>query len=142
MALYGNQINFIEHNNVCRTDLIDNQRFVRWLLIDVLSVNDSNNAVEAEQRTQFRKQKGIGNRPRIAHATGFDHHIFGWLRTFEELKGRPQQIIADRTADTTIGQRNGITLHINDKLRIDIDRAEIIDQHRSSPTKIGTQNPI
>ena len=48
----------------------------------------------------------------------------------------------DRAANATVGQTDDIAFHANDEFGIDVDRAEVVDQHRHAQAVVAVENAI
>ena len=75
-------------------------------------------------------QKCLRHLDRVGHAAGLDDHVFRRVVALNQAKHGVEQVIADGAADATIAQVDCLALHADDQLGVDVDRAEVIDQHR------------
>ena len=74
----------------------------------------------------------IRNPTRIGDPAGFDHQHVRARLAVEHIAQCHEQIATDAATDAAIGQRNRILILRFKQIRIDIDRSEIIDQHREA----------
>ena len=79
---------------------------------------------------------GIGN------AAGLDDDIFGLGIASQQRRQRAQQIAFERATDAAIGEADHAVAGACDQLRIDIDRAEIVDDCGDPPPLGVGQQPV
>jgi hypothetical protein len=93
-----------------------------------LGVGNDDHAIEPEAR-QVRVLCG-GHR--IRHATGFDDHPLRWLRAIEDAQHRLHQATCQRAADASVGKTDRVAIGSFDQVGIDLQCAEVVDQHRNA----------
>src|SRR6185312_5900429 len=75
-------------------------------------------------------------------ARGFDDDMVEPVRLREQLEQGLDQRIADRAAQAPVGERDRVAAVGCDQLAVDVERAEIIDQHCESPPRRTGQQPV
>src|SRR5262249_26242019 len=68
------------------------------------------------------------------HTRGFDNDVIEPVRPLEQCKQRRHQRIADAAAETTVRERNRVATVPSNQSAVDVERAEIVDQHAEPST--------
>ncbi|MGY4301953.1 hypothetical protein ACVWXN_010048 [Bradyrhizobium sp. i1.4.4] len=70
----------------------------------------------------------------IGDAAGLDDDIFGLRIAPKQRRERAQEIAFERAADAAIGEADHAVARTRDQLRVNVDRAEIVDDCRDTPS--------
>jgi len=106
---------------------------------DRLGVDQDDDGIEAASRPAFaipRDCRWVGN------ATGLDDDLVGSRLECKHLIQTLAQRIGNGTADTAVGQADRLAVVTLDQLDVDIDRAEVVDQHRQPAAMISGEQGI
>ncbi|KEH10251.1 hypothetical protein GY14_07185 [Delftia tsuruhatensis] len=86
-------------------------------------------------------QAQLGDAPGVGDAAGLDHHGVEALALLQHADQGHGQVIADLAAHAAIGQRDGVAAVVLDQACIDVERAEVVDQH-GQPLAIRMAQPV
>ena len=99
------------------------------------------NLMRSRMDVVHERQRNAG---RVGDAAGLEQDVFGLLGTSHQLGHRSGQIVADVAADTAVGEIDDvpIVLDSDDELGVDVDRTEVVHQHRDPKAVIAGQDAV
>ena len=135
------QVDLVDHDQVGRLQLapqrIGQQRVGR-LFEHRRRVDQHDDAVERQPRIG---EPHLRDPPRIRDPARLDHDRIERDRRRQHPDQRVGQVVADRAARAPVGQRDRVAVVGRDQLGVDVQRSEIVDQHReASPPRLA-QHP-
>jgi hypothetical protein len=94
---------------------------------------------DAAQDEAWLHQGDLRDGARIADAARLDDDVVEGLGLREDAHQRVEEAVGEAAADAAIGQPQGLAVMVPDQARIDVDRPEIVDQHRVAALRAGEQ---
>ncbi|MNI04790.1 hypothetical protein D3C73_577230 [compost metagenome] len=136
------QIDFIQQQQIGERNLTQLEFHLLGGFEHLSGIDDTGDAVQTNTLAQGGVGEGDRDACRVGNTAGFEDHIFGLLRAHQYLLDRLQQVVAHRTAHATIGQADHVTVNADDQFSIDVQRAEVVDQHGNTQAMVFAQQTI
>jgi len=123
----GDEIGFVENDDVGEGDLLFDLRGVVEVLDDVFGVDDRDNTVDAVGGFDFVVgEEGLGDGAGVGEAGGFDQDAIEPVLAFHEAAEHANEIAAHAAADATVVHLEEFFVALDDELIVDADFAEFV----------------
>ena len=145
-VLRTDEIDLVEHNQIRKADLAQLEQ-VDPLVVpigeDPLGIDDAGDAVETQQpfvpRDPETSSRCLPDRPHRWLPGSRSRWCIG---AFEEFFERPDQVVTDLAAHATVGEIDRVLFDAFHELGVDIDRAEVVDQHTDPQSVLSVENAV
>ena len=127
--VFIDQIGFVEKEDVSIHHLGATHFAFQDLIIEVFSVDQGDDRIEARLVAQLTTQKGHGDWQGVGQAGGLHHQIIHWLWTLQDSINRVQQLAIDGAADASVAQLHHVLPGADHQVVVNADFAEFIHQN-------------
>ena len=139
------KVHLVQDQHVRKPDLTELE-FYQWRILgvreDLVRVYHADDAVQPDPVPLIGIIEGHEDPGGIGDAAGFEQHVFDPLRACEQGGDRLDEVVANLAADAAVGQTDHVTVHADDEIGVDIDRAKVVDKDSHTQTVISGQDAI
>ena len=139
----GNEVGFVEDDDIGKGDLLLGFVGVVEVLPDVLGIYERDYRVDMEFFTHFGiDEECLNDRPRIGEAGGFNEDVVELVPHLSKAAEDANQVPAHGAADAAVVHFENLLLGINDEFVVDADLAEFIFNNGNSFAVVRGENVV
>ena len=139
----GNEVGFVEDDDIGKGDLLFGFVGVVEVLPDVLGIHERDHRVDMEFFTHFRiDEEGLNDWAGVGEAGGFNEDVVELVPHLSKAAEDTNQVPAHGAADAAVVHFENLLLGIDDELVVDADLTEFVFDHGNSFAVVRGENVV
>ena len=139
----GNEVGFVEDDDIGKGDLLLGFVGVVEVLPDVLGIHERDHRVDMEFFTHFGiDEEGLNDRAGVGEAGGFNEDVVELVPHLSKTAEDTNQVPAHGAADAAVVHFENLLLGIDDELVVDADLTEFVFDHGNSFAVVRGENVV
>ena len=139
----GNEVGFVEDDDIGKGDLLFGFVGVFEVLPDVLGIHERDHRVDMEFFTHFGiDEEGLNDRAGVGEAGGFNEDVVELVPHLPKAAEDTNQVPAHGAADAAVVHFENLLLGIDDELVVDADLTEFVFDHGNSFAVVRGENVV